>query len=265
MLVSKYADDPMVKWIRKHSDEPFSAMKRWVVEHFEFGVCMFDPSGLRERYQTLEKWDGLWVNYWTETVPKAANDHKKGDVGRNKEKAKEIGPDEGKDKEKPSSNPDPSVLPDNTADLAILETGVPSTDASEKGNEDSYEHRSPTPEVDPKIAEKERKKAEKERAKADKEHAKAVKEAEKALKKQREREKKNKEPRLARHFIVQPLNCDIPGLGSGEKWERVQIAGVEDEVAAHCGLFIKTQNLDYDALVQRVGDLVMKWCRDLPA
>jgi hypothetical protein len=34
---------------------------------------------------------------------------------------------------------------------------------------------------------------------------------------------------------------------------------VEDEVAAHCGLFIRAQNLDYDRFVERVGNVVKSW------
>lgn len=42
----------------------------------------------------------------------------------------------------------------------------------------------------------------------------------------------------------------------------VEIAGVDDEVQAHCGIFIRAQNLEYDAFVERVGKVVIGWQRD---
>jgi len=66
----------------------------------------------------------------------------------------------------------------------------------------------------------------------------------------------------AHHFIVLPTGLGRC-LGGGEKWEPIQIAGVHDEVAAHCGLFINGQNLDYDGLVDRVGMRVLGWCEML--
>lgn len=60
----------------------------------------------------------------------------------------------------------------------------------------------------------------------------------------------------AYHFITLPgkvhSNCK-------NRWLRVRINGVQDEVAAHTGLFIRSQNLDYDAFVVRVGNVVKGW------
>nr|GAT55392.1 predicted protein [Mycena chlorophos] len=62
------------KWLTKHAEDPLSAGRRFVVEYFQFGSSMFDPPGLRERYENLVRWgsedSGLWVNYWTQ-VPAA--------------------------------------------------------------------------------------------------------------------------------------------------------------------------------------------------
>ncbi|KAJ7644969.1 hypothetical protein FB45DRAFT_301304 [Roridomyces roridus] len=67
-FLSAHADDPLVRWVRKHSDEPFSAGRRLLLEYFQFGSCMFDPSGLNDRYTRLVTWPGgMWVNYWTQT------------------------------------------------------------------------------------------------------------------------------------------------------------------------------------------------------
>ncbi|KIY49194.1 hypothetical protein FISHEDRAFT_41332 [Fistulina hepatica ATCC 64428] len=62
-----------------------------------------------------------------------------------------------------------------------------------------------------------------------------------------------------RHFIVLPSGLGQV-LGGADKWERVIIGGVDDEVNAHCGLFIRGKNPDYDGLVERVGQRVLSWC-----
>ncbi|EPQ53450.1 hypothetical protein GLOTRDRAFT_111670 [Gloeophyllum trabeum ATCC 11539] len=209
-FITKLADEPMVKFFRKHSDEPFSAMKRWVVEHFEFGQCMFEPSGLLERYRALEAWNGLWVNYWTETVPKPGSS---------------------------ASIQDPFEKEGTTPSLTTADMGRMSLE--DTGGDLGADACPLTKEEE-------------------KERSKQLKKAEKELKKQRDIEKKAQESRPPRHFIV------LPGRFNGHarhKWLRVPIAGAEDEVQAHCGLFIKDQNLDYEAFVDGVGDLLRSWCR----
>ncbi|KAJ6625211.1 hypothetical protein B0H10DRAFT_2004126 [Mycena sp. CBHHK59/15] len=57
-FLSTHSNDPVVRWVRKHSDEPFSAGKRFIVEYFQFGSCMFDPSDLKDRYARLVAWPG---------------------------------------------------------------------------------------------------------------------------------------------------------------------------------------------------------------
>ncbi|KAI4518925.1 hypothetical protein K525DRAFT_241812 [Schizophyllum commune Loenen D] len=71
-FIASKADDPLVRWARKHREDPFGAGKTWLVDHFQFGACMFDPPGLTKRYRQLVAWNGQWVNYWTKTVPKAS-------------------------------------------------------------------------------------------------------------------------------------------------------------------------------------------------
>ncbi|KAF8888854.1 hypothetical protein BD779DRAFT_434842 [Infundibulicybe gibba] len=70
-FISAHSNDGFVRWIRKHADDPLGASQRWVVERYQFGICMFDPAGLKDRYSRLVGWNGgEWVNYWTQTVPK---------------------------------------------------------------------------------------------------------------------------------------------------------------------------------------------------
>ncbi|KAH8109003.1 hypothetical protein DFH11DRAFT_979510 [Phellopilus nigrolimitatus] len=222
--LTQKADSPLVLWLRKHSDDPLSAMTAWVVEHFEFGICMFDPAGLTSRYQLLERWDGRWVNVWTQTVATG----KEEEAGEGEEK-------EGEEDGKEGVHPETDALPSNTADLAQF-AEPDATPASERAQ------------------------------------AKARKDAEKALRKQRAQERKRGGVRPARHFIVLPHARAAPAdarppllhhFGSRDKWVGVTIKGVEDEVAAHCGLFIRSQNVDYDQLVERVGGIVEGWCQEL--
>ena len=63
--------------------------------------------------------------------------------------------------------------------------------------------------------------------------------------------------RSKHHFITLPLGLGKT-LGKAEKWVRVPIAGAEDEVAAHTGLFMKHTNPDYDKFVITVGEWVSK-------
>jgi hypothetical protein len=83
---------------------------------------------------------------------------------------------------------------------------------------------------------------------------------------QRETDAKNTEKRnkvkLGHHFVVLPTGLGHV-LGGGDKWEKVMIRGVEDEVAAHTGLFIRDRNLDYVELVERVGKRLLGWCEKL--
>lgn len=68
-----------------------------------------------------------------------------------------------------------------------------------------------------------------------------------------------KSSRSVRHFIVLPTGLGRI-LGGAEHWEKVAIAGVEDEVAAHTGLFIPKHNLDYINFVDRIAGKVFDWC-----
>ncbi len=72
-----------------------------------------------------------------------------------------------------------------------------------------------------------------------------------------------KRKKRRRHFVVLPTGLG-QYLGGLERWEEVPIAGVNDEVSAHTGIFIPHQNLEYEELVKRVADRVLEWCQRLP-
>ncbi|KAJ7742599.1 hypothetical protein B0H16DRAFT_1563091 [Mycena metata] len=270
-FLTTHADDPLVRWVRKHSDEPFSASKRFVVEYFQFGVCMFDPSGLKERYARLVAWpDGLWVNYWTQTPPREPKDNAEKKLDSAAEEADNdvallqtgmtsmstVESYATAETSRSPLSPTLSSLSPSTASAAStlaspLSPTSPASPASPSAT-------SPTSPSDAKALAKAAKAEEKERRALEKTRAKELKK----IQKQRAKEEKAQKGRPGHHFIVLPTGLGQI-LGGGDKWESVIIGGVEDEVAAHTGLFIRGQNLDYEALVQRVGRRVLGWCEVL--
>lgn len=239
--MSDHADDPLVRWVRKHSDAPFAASKKWIIEHFQFGSCVFDVPGLKDRYAKLVKWDGLWMNYWTETVTRRVSGGEHGVGVALKESEMETHDDRVRHN-----------------DIALLETGMADFPPSESSSSNASSVDIGTMTQLPTKSQADA--VQKADAKAAKAQVKRDKATEKALKKQREAAIKAEKKGIihARHFIVLPTGLGR-SLGGGEKWERVQIAGAHDEVGAHCGLFIRDQNLDYDGLVERVGKRILGW------
>lgn len=174
-------------------------MYRWTIEHLEFGICMFDPAGLLDRYGALQRWDGRWLNYWTETV---------GDADINVSD------------ERPHLSKGTSC-PSSTSDLELIGKTI-DTSAQEFRELDEKD----------------------------------MLELQRELRQQREHEKKHK-AKPPRHFIV------VPGKTARDGWEKVYIRHAEDEVQAHCGLFIRDLNEEYDMLVSRVAGQVDYWCRGI--
>uniref|UniRef100_D8Q000 GPI inositol-deacylase n=1 Tax=Schizophyllum commune (strain H4-8 / FGSC 9210) TaxID=578458 RepID=D8Q000_SCHCM len=453
-FIASKADEPLVRWARKHRADPFGAGKTWLIDHFQFGACMFDPPGLTKRYRQLVAWNGQWVNYWTETVPKASRGSSPGSGSERPSLSPSASSNSASLHSNPaldrrqdvvdndlallgkgtaelsldtlskagysaastiSSNDSPFVTPCGSPNMSRTPSPIPLTErppplpprrsspippllpprhSSSKSTSSipplpSRRSASPTPPLpprrpapaaesssnddpplaayppldddekdsvdeesfevippseasesvengvepgendtklgtsqppDPPLADtsldpadaKARKKEEKARQKAEKEVAKAAEKEgkarakeeqarekervrqekarakedqeqekerakrEKELTKQREaeqkqlakqqkelakRDKQGKESKRDKsyHFVVLPTGLGQI-LGGAEHWESVPIAGVDDEVAAHCGLFIRGQNLDYDGLVERVGRKVLEIC-----
>lgn len=235
---------------------------------------MFDPSGLKDRYSELVDWQGgMWVNYWTQTVPRSAVEDG-AQVHNGNEAAKE------------------EQVADN--DLALLATGIPGLpgdrssqvastssppalpprpSASRSSGSSASPENGPSTQSEAKAAQKAQEKAMKEHEKQRKQAEKVQAKEAKRLQKQREadaksarkaeRDEKDKDKaKPGRHFIVLPTGLGQV-LGGDKNWEKVLIGGVEDEVAAHTGLFIRGQNLDYDGLVERVGKKVLGWCEKI--
>ena len=248
-LLAAHSDAPLVRWLRKHSNEPLAAGKRWIVERYQFGISMFDPPGLTARYKLLTGWHGgKWINYWTET----------------KHRSKKKGPEQGSgsggnEHEEMTLSRRSSVSSagwmDN--DTALITNGIVTSPAignaadslSETSSvlSSSSSATSESRTNDPEVRSLVRKEGKEEDP-----WAKFLKKAEKGTK-----------PKRGHHFVVLPHGIG-ERFGGKDNWECVEIGGVEDEVNAHLGLFIPGRNLDYEGLVDRVGTKVLSWFENLP-
>jgi len=207
-FTSVQSKSPFVRWLKKHSDDPLAAGKKWIVERLQFGGAMFDPTSLKERYIQLVNWrNGLWVNYWTQTLPLPADD---------------------KHLDNKPGAPSDEELAYN--DKGLIESGLVEPPAND-------------PPLSP----------------IDQEWMKHVNKVKSSKAKSEKGKGKEKH---GRHFIVLPTGLGKK-FGGGERWENIVVGGVEDEVAAHCGLFIRGQNLDYDGFVVRVATRIIAWCEQL--
>ncbi|KDQ60247.1 hypothetical protein JAAARDRAFT_56178 [Jaapia argillacea MUCL 33604] len=244
-FISKHADDPFVKFLQKHSEDPISAMQRWIVEHFQFGQCMFDPVDLLDRYRKLETWDGLWVNYWTNAP---VHDRIDGDNG--------------------SEHDAEWISMTNVGEAAVKDTKAIDEETrvyiSGSGTESfsmSTLNLSPSDKKSPQAEEEKlegplTKREFRDEQKRQRKLAKVLEEEMKKL----EKVKKEKHRPHRRHFIVLPGTLHATAK---HKWENVPIAGSKDEVEAHCGLFMRNMNLQYDQFVERVATTVSEWCHNL--
>jgi hypothetical protein len=248
-------DDPFVRWVRKHSDDPFNAGARWILEHFQFGLCMFDPIGLRERYKALVEWDGMWVNYWTESgvvnSSAGAGKEQRADNDAALVESGIVRPSTPSSLS--STHPDVTVVASSVTAATATSTAEVMSSISEKLPSFGRLTKSKIKESQGPVQ-----KESKASAKKDNDASKVAEKEDKAVEKQ---------PRAnvklhGHHFVVLPTGLGQV-LGGLQYWEKLQIAGVQDEVAAHMGLFIRSQNLDYEGSVERVGKRILSWCERL--
>lgn len=218
-----------MRWLHTHADDPLSAGKRWVVEHFQFGISMFDPLGLKSRYTYLVDWrGGLWVNYWTQTVPRLVQNQ----------------PASAESSQMRKSLLDNDIISSSVDDFELA--------ASKAGNLHQISN--------PSMRNASSQPAESEMRPQD--IVKQMKKAEKLTLKEQIKQGKTQGSKPGKHFIVLPKGLG-QALGGTDKWEQVLIEGVEDEVSAHTGLFIPHQNLDYEGLIDRVKARILDWCENL--
>jgi pimeloyl-ACP methyl ester carboxylesterase len=220
-------------FFKKHADDPLGAMKRWIVEHFEFGSCLLDPTGLRDRYQRLQMWDGEWVNLYTVTVPKTEEpgDRVQAIHSTDVLNLQATGESTSTD---PTSNKAEGHLTVPTADLrrttsapdlAGMNTTLPTR---EDGEFEKFVGKSVG----------------------------KVKEKGGWLFGTSKERAKSPQPSSCEstsyHFVLTPWVID-------RRWQGVRVAGVDDEVAAHTGIFFRDKNLEYDQFVRDVGQIVLRW------
>ncbi|QRV82152.1 hypothetical protein RhiJN_10167 [Ceratobasidium sp. AG-Ba] len=107
----------------------------------------------------------------------------------------------------------------------------------------------------------EQKELEKEEKAARKEEERRAKEAAKQAKREAKERQKSLDAAAKRareadkvdsphHFVV------LPRKGTDQQWICVPVAGADSEVSAHCGIFFREENLEYDRLVADVGNVV---------
>ncbi|PPR01982.1 hypothetical protein CVT24_011109, partial [Panaeolus cyanescens] len=225
-------DDPIIRWLRKHAEDPVSAGKRWIIERLQFGSCMFDPSGLKYRYTRLVEWEkqgGLWVNYWTCTRRKVKVDKEDNGSTADKRLSQEIPSDD-------LLRPPLSASSDRSFSSIATINSIDTVASTAPGETNTETDESLDVQTDDKGDGKKGKLS----------------------------SAKKKMTKYGRHFVVLP-NGMGEYLGGWHRWENVVIAGVKDEVNAHTGLFIPTSNLEYPALVERVAGRIIDWCHLLAA
>jgi len=232
---AKHSQDPVVKFFKKHKDNPLGAAKIWIVEHFSFGIIMFEPQELLARYKVLEHWNKPWINYWTVTVEKPVESGSHSPTPseattpdsplpwENYTSVGELYQDLHRDQ--PGSSPGSALTASKSHPL--LPPGAAASDNHSGAG--PQRHSSPTPSTG-----------------SHHPHSPSPSPS-----------TNNGRPKLTkpRHFITTPSSRSP----SSRNWEKVDIRGVKDEVGAHCGIFITSQNLEYEAFVERVARRVESW------
>ncbi len=243
-----------------HDKHPISASYRWLSDYFEFGSTVIDREGLNERFTALTNWPGEWVHFYTHTVAESHDEDTKSHIvphflslpdfehpriGGPKVEAHPFHPElhaepAGKGSalefdlfkaaaaKAKTKNLKRASWPkkDNTQPTHL---GVPAESVNIDGTPGPS---SPTPSIrssssqcslsrPPSIA-------------------------------SNELPTKQYSRKHLRHFIILPLALT-------PQWQSLPIAGVDNEVTAHTGIFFRHQNLEYDSFVPRVGSYVMKW------
>ena len=200
---------------------------------------MFDPKGLRDRYAALERWDGDWIAFWTVTVPRDSEGREK-HVAHNGDMEWDLNADTasvGNVLEVASAtNSFSQISIHSQSSISSLEvTGKAAVSGPRTKSEDKAMKKQAK--VDQKLHDKELKSL----AKADRNHCKSDL---KGLMKQLNTQSPH-------HFVLRP--------SSAQRWEQIKIHGAKDEVEAHCSLFLRDVNLEYDGFIRRVAEVTKGW------
>lgn len=278
------------QFFSKHGHDPIGYTKRYITEFFEFGSSVVDKEGLSDRYVALEKWGdsanpdgGDWIHFFTVAVKK---DKDTGATAASD--ASEVSSVE---------QSSPYVFHPHrhrATESAPATVGAIPVEINPYGSDHTEEEVTATGsalEFDrfKEAARREKAKFDKKRteqaAQKAAEAAAAVAESSKpsrpdeltprgsarssldpsasttSLASHRsadsQSEPSNPSPPAAKkkkhsphHFIVLPWTM-------GYRWQGIPIEGVDDEVAAHTGIFFRSKNFEYDSLVERAGNFVL--------
>ncbi|GAB1522276.1 alpha/beta hydrolase family protein [Rhizoctonia solani] len=85
---------------------------------------------------------------------------------------------------------------------------------------------------------------------AERQAKKEAKERQKALDAATKRAREADKIDSPHHFVV------LPRKGTDQNWICIPVAGADSEVTAHCGLFFREENHEYDRMVTDVGNIV---------
>ncbi|CAE6417167.1 hypothetical protein ACGC1H_002196 [Rhizoctonia solani] len=237
-----------------------------------------------------------WVNLWTVTVPRRRGDMPDGRAPTPQSEDREADLAEamnlstmmGEEARLNSFSPEPPVSPGGESSMRSIQsradtlattisTSPSGFTQSSKRSEDikealdalqaqmgmasiSKEEKAALKEKEKELK-SEQKALEKEEKAARKEEERRAKEAEKQAKKEAKERQKALDAAAKRareadkidsphHFIV------LPRKGTDQNWICIPVAGADSEVTAHCGLFFREENHEYDRMVSDVGNIV---------
>lgn len=216
---------------------------------------MFDPKGLRDRYAALEQWHGTWVAFWTETAPfdKVKGEMevwKKGEIEEQvlrQEEATILSPDS-EDHTEAASPAGPLLYQIDQHSLSTISSLDLRVDPAVSGPMTKQEEKAIKKQA--KVDKKERDRKSSSLGEGDRSHTEAELTA----------SQKHQKSQSPHHFVVRPFR---EPSGFKHRWQQVKIRGAKDEVEAHCGLFIRDINLEYDHFVQRVAEITKGWVDNL--
>lgn len=284
------------QFFSKHGHDPIGYTKRYLTEFFEFGSSVIDKEGLSARYVALEKWGdsanpegGDWIHFFTIAVKKdkdagetdgstvaqsspyvfhpnrhRATDAAPATVGAIPVEINPYGSDHTTeevtatgsalefDRFKEAARHEKAKFEKKKADRAAKKAAEAAKEAEEAAAAAAAAESSKSTrpdELTPRASA---------RSSLDpgasttslasfSSHGSADSQSEPGSPSPRAAKKKKHSPH---HFIVLPWTM-------GYRWQGIPIQGVDDEVAAHTGIFFRDKNFEYDSLVERAGNFAL--------
>jgi len=252
-----------------HDKHPISASYRWLSDYFEFGSAVIDREGLNERFTALTNWSGEWVHFYTHTVAESHDEDTKYHITPYLPSFPDfelprIGSHEVETQPfHPELHAEP-VGDGSALEFDLFKAAAAKAKAKKKAKQKASwhkkdnnqhthlevppEHRSSEESVSINVIPRPSSPTPSLRSSSSQyslSRPPSIASEELPTTKQHSR-------KHFRHFIVLPRTLTL-------QWQSVPIAGVDNEVAAHTGIFFRHQNLEYGSFVPRVGSHVLKW------